>query len=245
MTNPLSDQAPAQSASYGEKLAYIIGLYQDGIAGNKQAVREANVLLERLRREYPGRPLADAYHGVIMIVGARDNPKPRHQLKWIKKGLKLLDNAVSAAPRDLMVRLLRGKTTFRLPEDYFGRTATAIEDYAFLLDHESDPSNIISAEERLKLLDELGDAYYRIGRNKDAENSWRRLEQQEEFPEYRQLAKQKLQSVEGQPPIRVINTQPSVSVLPIVLGIAVRVTGKSFMEWMRIDDHRGRKSKKR
>jgi len=254
LTNPLSDQAPVQLASYSERLAYIISLYKDGVAGNKQAVLEANQLLERLRRDYPDRPLAEAYHGGIMILVARDKSKPMEKLRWSKRGLKLLDHAVTAAPQDIVIRLLRGKAAYKLPEKYFRRTATAIKDYTFLLEHESELAKVTSPEEVLQMIDELGEAYYRIGRNKDAASCWSRLEQQTVSPHYQQLAKQKLQSVAGKPAVQVMNNQTNVSALPILIGFVTRVTSKAFKDWMMTEgeklnahrqEHRGRHSRTR
>src|SRR5690606_3279331 len=110
-------------------LDHVAQLYKQGVAGSTTAVQEAHRLLERLRREHRGHPLMDAYHGAVMILIARDRTKPLEKLRWSKAGLKLLDSAASAAPGDAMIRLLRGKAAYKLPEKHFHRTRTAIEDY--------------------------------------------------------------------------------------------------------------------
>jgi len=211
-------------------LAEVITLYQQSIAGNKQAVEQADELLENLRDEYPNRPLADAYHGGIMILKARDKRNPLLKLRSARKGLKLLDHAVSAAPQDLTIRLLRGKAAFKLPEEHFHRTNTAIEDYTLLLQNEEELRKRVSPEGVPQLIDELGEAYRRVGRNLDAENCWRRLEQQTEFPAFQQLARTKLKSVEGKPPVEQVKQTTGVSASSILLGLAAGVAGNAILD---------------
>lgn len=219
-----------EQSSYGAKIAQVIVLYQQCIDGNKQAVAEADELLESLRDEYPGRPLADAYHGGIMILKAREKRNPLLKLRGARKGLKLLDHAVSKAPHDLTIRLLRGKVAFKLPEEHFRRTATAIEDYNILLQHEDDLKKRVSPEGVPQLIDELGDAYFRIGRNLEAANCWSRLEQQTEYPAYQQLARTKLKSVEGKPPVEEVKRTKGVSASSILIGLAAGVAGNAILD---------------
>ncbi|MBO9600575.1 MAG: hypothetical protein J7559_22475 [Cohnella sp.] len=223
--NPTSEE----QTSYGAKLAQVIVLYQQCVAGNKQALNEADEALERLRDEYPDRPLADAYHGGIMILKARDKRNPLLKLRSVRKGLKLLDNAVAAAPQDLTIRLLRGKAAYHLPEEHFRRTTAAIEDYHMLLQNEDELKKRVSPEGVPQLIDELGDAYFRVGRNLDAANCWRRLEQQTEYPAYQQLARTKLKSVEGKPPVEQVKRTTDVSASSILIGLAAGVTGNVIM----------------
>jgi hypothetical protein len=117
-------------------LEQVIPLHKDAMKGNKKAVQDMHQLLKRVRSDYPGHPLADAYHGITMLLFARDKTTPLDKLRWSKAGLKLLDGAVSAAPQDGRIRLLRGRTVYRLPEKYFHRAHTVIEDYTFLIDRE-------------------------------------------------------------------------------------------------------------
>jgi hypothetical protein len=168
LTKGKHDPTPEEQSSYGTRFARIVGLYEQSIAGNKQAAREANVLLESLRSKYPGRPLADAYHGGIMIFMARDKRSDLQKLRYARKGLKLLDGAVAAAPQDLAIRLIRGKAAYNLPQKQFRRTATAIEDYELLLRHEAELSKFMSPEGVIQLKNELGEAYRNVDRDQEA-----------------------------------------------------------------------------
>jgi tetratricopeptide (TPR) repeat protein len=214
-----------------ERLDRIKSLYKEGAKGNVTAVQEANQLLEQLRLDYPDHPLAEAYHGSIMLLIARDKTNPLDRLKWAKNGLKLLDKAVAAAPHDSRVRYLRGRSAYRLPEKYFQRTRTVIEDYSFLIDQELLQEGHLGAMDidYSKLIYELGEAYCRIGRNEDAARCWTKLEQQTQDPEFRQLLTQKLQSMEGKPSVEHISANDSIT--SILMGKAARAVGNTLIKW--------------
>lgn len=220
------DQAPVHTEPFYVRLDQAIRLYKEGVTGSVTAVQEANRLLERLRFENAS-PLVDAYHGATMILIARDKTKPLDKLKWSKNGLKLLDKAVAAAPQDRLIRLLRGKAAYKLPEKYFRRTQTAIEDYTFLIDQEIRHEDILKPEEYSELIYELGEAYYRIGQNQDAAKYWRRLENQTQDPKLQQLLKQNLQSLEGKPAIENKTTDGSTS----MMVVATRAVGNALQHW--------------
>jgi tetratricopeptide (TPR) repeat protein len=214
-----------------ERLNKIKSLYTEGAKGNVTAVQEANLLLGRLRLDYPDHPLAEAYHGSIKLLIARDKTNPLERFKWAKNGLKLLDKAVSAAPHDSRVRYLRGRSAYRLPEKYFQRTRTVIEDYCFLIDQELLQEGHLGAMgiSYSKLTYELGEAYRRIGRNEAAARCWKKLEQQTQDPEFRELLRQKLQSLEGKPAIEHI--QANESLKSILIEKAARVAGNLLLKW--------------
>jgi hypothetical protein len=214
-----------------ERLDKIKSLYKEGAKGNVTAVQEANQLLERLRLDYPDHPLAEAYHGSILLLIARDKTNPLERLKWAKNGLTLLDKAVEAAPNDSRVRYLRGRSAYRLPEKYFQRTRTVIEDYTFLIDQELLQEGHLGAMDidYSKLTYELGEAHLRIGRNEDAARCWTKLEQQTQDPEFRQLIKLKLQSLEGKPSVEHIPANDSIT--SILMGRAARAVGNTLLQW--------------
>jgi pentapeptide MXKDX repeat protein len=166
-----------------------------------------------------------------LLLIARDKTNPLERLKWAKNGLKLLDKAVAAAPNDSRVRYLRGRSAYRLPEKYFQRTRTVIEDYSFLIDQELLQEGHLGAMDidYSKLTYELGEAYHRIGRNEDASRCWTKLEQQTQDPEFRQLLRQKLQSLEGKPANEHI--QANESPKSILIGKAVHAASNLLLKW--------------
>ncbi|WP_208607690.1 hypothetical protein [Paenibacillus pectinilyticus] len=209
---------------FNEKLTQAIQLHMDGVAGNVAAVQEAYGLLEQLRADYPSNPLVDAYYGSTMILIARDKTKALEKLKWSNQGLKILDNSVAADSQDSTIRLLRGKASYNLPEKYFQRAKTVIEDYTFLLNKQDD---MLNTDGQLQLIYELGDAYTRIGRNEEAATYFRRLENETQNSAWHQLSNQKLQTLEGKPALEIIpNENPTTMLIE-----ATRSVGSALLNW--------------
>lgn len=231
---------PANTASFQKRLDEAIRLHKEGNDGNVAAVHEANQLLEQLRHDHPGQPLADAYHGAVMNLIARYSSNPLVRLKWSKRGLKLLDEAVAADPNHPKIRLLRGKVAYAVPEKHFHRTATAIQDYTFLIDHSMRVNGALK-EEDSKVIYELGEAYHRIGRNQDAAGCWRKLEND---PVYSQIARQKLQSVSGRPAVENVSSSGGPG-LSDFIGVVATVTGKAIMKWVKHEQKKARKKRKK
>ncbi|MFC5700283.1 tetratricopeptide repeat protein [Cohnella faecalis] len=187
--NGSSNQSPG-TASFDQKLEKAIEWQQKGAAGDRDAVRTAERAFKRLRTEHPDQPIVDAYFGSVLALLARDETKPKERLRLAKSALKLLDDAVARAPHDRTIRLLRGKVAYRLPEKYFSRTGTAIEDYKFLIEAcQSDPSSLAPGIYQ-ELLYELGAAYFRSDRQAEADSWWGKLMEQPDSHQYRGLIDQ-------------------------------------------------------
>ncbi|GAE93920.1 hypothetical protein JCM21714_3040 [Gracilibacillus boraciitolerans JCM 21714] len=165
-----------------------------------------------------------------MILIARDNTKPLDKLRWSKSGLKLLDEAVHAAPRDWMIRLLRGKTAYMLPEQHFHRAHTAIEDYTLLIDQNMLHDQFLEKNQYMQLIYELGEVYYRIGQNQEASRCWIRLQQLTEDSDFIHLLHLKLKKLEGKPAVENIPHMDRPST--ILLKKTVRAMGNEFQNWV-------------
>lgn len=223
--NSVSVQVSTPSDPFNEKLTLAVQLHKDGVAGNAAAVQEAHQILEQLRVDYPDHPLVDAYYGSILILIARDKAEASDKLKWSNQGLKILDDAVAADPHDSTIRLLRGKSSYKLPEKYFRRTKTVIEDFTHLLNTQSD---MLDTDTQLELIYELGEAYARIGQNQDAAKYFRKLESQTQNSAWQQLSKQKLQALEGKPAFEKIQNNFSTT----MLIEATRTVGSALLIWV-------------
>ncbi|RIX53938.1 hypothetical protein D3P08_06690 [Paenibacillus nanensis] len=231
--------ASASSDSFGQRLEQAVSLHMKGVDGDAAAVLQAIQMLEALRADYPGNPLVEAYYGSSLVLIARDKTKPLEQLRWSNQGLKILDSAVAASPNDLTVRLLRGKNAYQLPEHHFQRTQTTIEDYTYIVGQHMRGNTILTQEEYSQLLYELGDAYARIGRNQEAASIWQRLEAPANSPEMQQLARQRLQSLEGKPAQETINQNSPLSALIEM----TRAIGGALVSWSDDGKARGKKDK--
>lgn len=165
--------------------------HQQGINGDKNAVKEAFCLLERIRLLDPGNHLAEAYYGSATALLGRDATDTQERTEKAKAGLKILDNAVSHEPDNIEIRTLRGYVSFRLPHVYFRRTKTAIEDFEYLVSHFEQNPNLFIDEFYYQLLYDLGVAYKTLSQDQDAETTWKKLLEKTSNPKYRDLISQK------------------------------------------------------
>lgn len=241
MTASLVSMTPP--TTFVDRLEHAIDLWKDGVDGSVVSVQQADRLFEQLRSEDPGNPLLDAYQGSTMILIARDKTKLLDKLRWSKNGLKLLDKAVAADPQDTMIRLLRGKAAFKLPEKHFKRTQTAIEDYRFVIEQEIRQEGFLEPEEYAELINELGEAYYRIGQNKEAANWWSKLQQQTQEPELQKALQQRLRTLEGKPEVEQIPS--NVSSTSMLLVNLAQSTGSALQRWGRTETEKERKAREK
>ncbi|MEW6181574.1 MAG: hypothetical protein AB1500_00130 [Bacillota bacterium] len=173
-----------------ELLKEAADLHQRGVAGDKEAVKKAHSLLKKIRNSAPRNEVVEAYFGSATALLGRDSLDPNERFKKAKKGLKILDEAVSNVPDNTEVRTVRAYVCYRLPENFFHRTATAIEDFSYLASrYEKDPK-VFSEAFYCRILYDLGASYKRLGRKQEAESTWRKLMSRTKDDKYRQLLKQ-------------------------------------------------------
>jgi hypothetical protein len=113
------------------KTAFI--LYQKGINGDKESVRKALELYEQLRLQFPDNNLIGAYYGSTLCLLGRDQTDSVERSANVIRGLKLLDQAVASDPDNFEIRVIRENICVNLPEMYFHRNATAVEDCEYLI----------------------------------------------------------------------------------------------------------------
>ncbi|RLL40614.1 hypothetical protein D8M04_18895 [Oceanobacillus piezotolerans] len=169
--------------------------------GDKDAVNTAHEIFLKLRKAEPSNALYEAYYGMTMMLIARNKKIPLSRLKESIAGMKILDGAVRAAPHDSRIRLLRGRAASRLPEEYFHRAKTVIEDYTFLIEREMQKEGFLRTEEYLQVIYQLGEAYSRIGQNQAAVMCWKRLMNETQDPDFLRLLTLKMKSLEGKPAV--------------------------------------------
>lgn len=127
--------------------------HNKGIQGDRQAVADAFAQLSELRKADPNNALLEAYYGSSLALMGRDETKLLDKADKATQGLVSLDRAVSMAPGDVVVRLIRANVCMRLPEDFFGRTQTAIDDFNELLSlNQKKPGLLTPAQHKEALL---------------------------------------------------------------------------------------------
>ncbi|TCL76915.1 hypothetical protein EDC14_1001200 [Hydrogenispora ethanolica] len=183
-------KAPADDSGGPDRFQQAVRLHQSGLSGDKQAVREALNLLEGLQRELPEHHGVLAYYGSTLCLLGRDLTDPVERSATVIKGLKLLDQAVASEPDQFEIRIIRGNVCLNLPEIYFHRNATAVEDFQYLLSCCENYPDGIPSELYLEMLYNLSLAYSNLGKTADAAAVRDRLLAEAQDPKYRLLLEQ-------------------------------------------------------
>ncbi|MHB1043899.1 MAG: tetratricopeptide repeat protein [Eubacteriales bacterium] len=167
-----------------------VKLHDLGIEGDKEAVKKAYNLLKKVRAMAPQNILVEAYYGCANALLGRDAIDPMERFKKAMKGLKILDGAVAKEPDNKEIRILRGFVCLRLPEMYFHRTATAVEDFSYLVSLYDNNPGVFAQEFYWQLLFNLGEAKKNLGQDEEAEAVWKKLLTKSPGNKYRQLLRQ-------------------------------------------------------
>ena len=152
-----------------------IKLHDLGVAGDKKAVVEAHKLLKEFLEQEPENVEAKGYLGSIISLLGRDSINPNERMNKALEGLKILDQVVKINPENTQVRILRANVCYRLPEMYFHRTDTAVEDFKHMISRYEKDQNIFTESYYLKLLYDLGGAYKNLNRHDEAKKTWQKL----------------------------------------------------------------------
>lgn len=206
-TRPVNELAAPQIPP-GPNLLFeqAIKLHDEGIAGNKEAVVQASALLQDLHNQEPANLLISGYLGSATALLGRDAIDPLQRMSKALEGLKILDQVVASSPDNIQLRTLRGYVSYKLPETYFHRNLTAVEDFSYLVSrYEQDPSTL-AEKFYWQLLYDLGMAYKNLNSLSESEATWSKLLTQTTDPKFTALLRR-----EGFQPALAIPTTTSSS----------------------------------
>ncbi|MDK2824330.1 MAG: hypothetical protein PWQ67_1128 [Clostridia bacterium] len=197
-------------ASENEKLLKeAIKLHDAGAAGDKDAVVKAHDVLKKLRKLKPENKLIEGYYGSVKTLLGRDAINPTERFNKALEGLKILDKVIKDNRENIQLRILRANVCYRLPEMYFHRTDTAIEDFNFLISRYEQDNTIITEDFYWQLLYDLGGAYKTLNKTQEAKETWLKLANITTDSKYAKLLKQegiqlpkKKTQVEDFPPVQ-------------------------------------------
>lgn len=99
----------------------------------------------------PNDYLAQAYLGSAHALRAKASFWGPTKLKHLRLGQKLLDQAVSSAPKDPRVRMVRAIGYYKVPK-IFQTRSTSLADFQFLLPHTELQNGILNNNERQAIL---------------------------------------------------------------------------------------------
>jgi tetratricopeptide (TPR) repeat protein len=163
--------APDAPARGADALEQPRAMHARGVAGDRQAVVECIGALERILELDPGNARARAWLGSAWTLRARDLGIGPGKLEALKRGGRLMDEAVAASD-DPEVRLVRAINSASLPA-LFGRRAVAREDYRILLERARDRARLLDARTAQAIFLHAGDFLAREGRRDEALAAWR------------------------------------------------------------------------
>ncbi|MBU7007092.1 hypothetical protein [Phosphitispora fastidiosa] len=166
-----------------------VNLHNTGVDGDKDAVKKAHKMFKKICADNPGDCLAEAYLGSATALLGRDEIEPNRRFKLALDGLKILDRAVSKEPDNIEIRILRGFVCHRLPEIYFHRLGTAIEDFTYVISRYERNKKLLKRDFYCKLLFELGIDYKQLERIEEAHLTWQKLLSVTSDPDYVELLK--------------------------------------------------------
>lgn len=165
-------------------------LYQLGLSGDKEAVPQAFRLLINVLQNDRQNLLAEAYLGSVISLMGRDAQDANDRFKFVIKGLKILDKVVSLSPEHVEIRGMRAFVCSKLPEQFFHRNDTAIEDFSYLVSRYEEDESLFPKEFYNQILFELALAYHRLDKRSEAESTCRKLLSLTSDSKYKTLIKQ-------------------------------------------------------
>lgn len=159
------------------------------LKGDKGATKKAYESFQEILKLDPQNPLAEAYLGSATSLLGRDTIDPNVKLKLVLQGLKAMDGAVQKEKENIEIRSIRAYVGFNLPEMFFHRTASAVEDFKYLVLRYEQDTGVFSEKFYWQILYDLGVAYKRLGRKNEAIVIWDKLLQVTNDPKYKDLIK--------------------------------------------------------
>ncbi len=100
---------------------------------DKKQIKPALKLFERIAREepkYAGR--AEVYIGALVALKGKHAFLPHTKLKWVKRGLAIMDSGLQKRPNDVEALFIHGMTCYHLPF-FFQRGVDAQRDFKEIL----------------------------------------------------------------------------------------------------------------
>lgn len=178
---PTPVEAPAQDSTAGvptdpfqsPQIREIMAQHDKAVGGDKDATRALVTKLETLTQLEPQNHLLLAYLGSAYTLASRDAfPGPK-KLEYLKTGLKTMDKAVEANPRDIAPRFIRAVNNFQLPA-FVNRRDNARADFEVLLTQIHEPGVVVDPLTRQAIHYFAGMAFKQLNRKDEARLAWQK-----------------------------------------------------------------------
>ncbi|MFZ5644231.1 MAG: tetratricopeptide repeat protein [Bacillota bacterium] len=187
--------ADTEKAHYDAVLQEGLELHSHALNGRKDYSSRAFLFFSKIREERPGDQLIEAYYADCLSMTGRDAADPKTMFGNVYKSVQSMDTAANKDSDNIKIRILRAYHSFRLPE-VFHRTEAAIGDFEYLIGRYEKDKKVLSQKTYWKILYDCGLAYKRLGFQKEANLTWKKLLSLNPDPEY--MAKISQQQEVGQ-----------------------------------------------
>ena len=108
--------------------------YRKGAEGDKTAVEPARKKLEKALELDAKHALARVVLGSVYTLKARDAFLPNGKMKWARRGVETMDDAVASDPDSREVRWIRALNNFHMPS-FMKREELVLKDLEWLWSH--------------------------------------------------------------------------------------------------------------
>lgn len=161
--------------------------YERALEGDKEAAFKAFEIFSQAMEKHRRNPLVQAYYADCLSMTGKYQEDVPGMIGTTIKAMKTYDRLVYDYPENVHLRLMRAYHSYRLPETFFHRTATAIEDFNVLVERYRTDASILPEPVYWQILFDLGAAYSRLGMNEEARQIWAQLTEQNPDPQYKEL----------------------------------------------------------
>ena len=170
-----------------------IRLYDQGLEGDKKALKKALDILRQVYEANPQNTTAEAYYGSALALLSRGAVDAASMFSNAAKGMQHVRHAVSHDPDNKELRMLRAYLLYNLPEEFFHQTKNSGEDLKYLLNAYEADHSMFPKEKYWKMIYDLGVCHERLGDSAKARRVWKRLLDMKPDPKYELLLKDKLE----------------------------------------------------
>lgn len=161
--------------------------YEQALEGDREATFRAFEIFSQALEKHRRNPLLQAYVADCLSMTGKYQEDVPAMIGTTIKAMKTYDRLVAEYPENVRLRFMRAYHSYRLPETFFHRTATAIEDFLVLTERYREDPSIFPEPLYWQLQFDLGAAYSRLGMEEEARQVWAELMEQNPDPRYMEL----------------------------------------------------------
>lgn len=142
--------------------------YRRGAEGDKTAVEPARKKLEKALELDAKHALARVVLGSVYTLKARDAFLPNGKMKWARRGVETMDDAVASDPDSREVRWIRALNNFHMPS-FMKREELVLKDLEWLWSHRQEEDEKVCPQ---KVASFYGRALAKEGHVHEAREVW-------------------------------------------------------------------------